>query len=289
MGEAIDTTYDLYPGILETNPNLLFMLKCRQFVEMVSGTDSEVHAATKSSSARTQPRHMLIVPSNIPADSPLSPESAPAIAPLRNNSNSSSSNNHDQAHNSQGDLAHLHIAVPAPAKGSASRTPSVSPKTSPRERSLNSRNAAMNGQSWSVSKTQHAPNEECMDTGDAHDCSDSRDVVNGGSMNGVSSRHSKAVHHCDMGEPCENSTSFPVAVFRLDSTTLQIRYHTVFIYMEWFISEVDQPPPKRQFCGGSQQAVERMIQYGRELRTMCEQLKLQYGVNEANEKALKVF
>ena len=32
-----------------------------------------------------------------------------------------------------------------------------------------------------------------------------------------------------------------------------------------------------------------MIQYGRELRAMCEQLKRQYGLNEANEKALKVF
>jgi hypothetical protein len=42
MGEAIDTTQDLYPGLLECNTNLLFMLKCRQFIEMVNGTDSEV-------------------------------------------------------------------------------------------------------------------------------------------------------------------------------------------------------------------------------------------------------
>lgn len=42
MGEAIDTTQQLYPGLLERNTNLLFMLKCRQFVEMVNGTDSEV-------------------------------------------------------------------------------------------------------------------------------------------------------------------------------------------------------------------------------------------------------
>lgn len=42
MGEAIDMTNKLYPGLLETNRNLLFKLKCRQFVEMVNGTDSEV-------------------------------------------------------------------------------------------------------------------------------------------------------------------------------------------------------------------------------------------------------
>lgn len=42
MGEAIDLTNRLYPGLLERDPNLLFALKCRQFVEMVNGSDSEV-------------------------------------------------------------------------------------------------------------------------------------------------------------------------------------------------------------------------------------------------------
>ncbi|KAF5292383.1 hypothetical protein FQA39_LY03417 [Lamprigera yunnana] len=42
MGEAIEKTSRLYPGLLEHDPNLLFMLKCRQFVEMVNGSDVEV-------------------------------------------------------------------------------------------------------------------------------------------------------------------------------------------------------------------------------------------------------
>lgn len=41
LGQAIDITSKLYPGLLEGNSNLLFALKCRQFVEMVNGTDSE--------------------------------------------------------------------------------------------------------------------------------------------------------------------------------------------------------------------------------------------------------
>lgn len=45
MGEAIDTTHQLYPGLLDRRANLLFMLKCRQFIEMVNGTDSEVRGA----------------------------------------------------------------------------------------------------------------------------------------------------------------------------------------------------------------------------------------------------
>lgn len=42
MGEAISLTSHLYPGLLEDRPNLLFMLKCRQFIEMVNGCDTEV-------------------------------------------------------------------------------------------------------------------------------------------------------------------------------------------------------------------------------------------------------
>jgi hypothetical protein len=42
MGEAIERTSRLYPGLLESNQNLLFMLKCRQFVEMVNGSDVEI-------------------------------------------------------------------------------------------------------------------------------------------------------------------------------------------------------------------------------------------------------
>ncbi|XP_049876899.1 ran-binding protein 10 isoform X2 [Pectinophora gossypiella] len=42
IGEAIELTRRLYPGLLERDSDLLFLLKCRQFVEMVNGSDSEV-------------------------------------------------------------------------------------------------------------------------------------------------------------------------------------------------------------------------------------------------------
>lgn len=42
MGEAIEVTSRLYPGLLEKDPDLLFALKCRQFVEMVNGSDLEI-------------------------------------------------------------------------------------------------------------------------------------------------------------------------------------------------------------------------------------------------------
>uniref|UniRef100_T1IZ84 Ran-binding protein 9 n=1 Tax=Strigamia maritima TaxID=126957 RepID=T1IZ84_STRMM len=55
MGEAIDTTQKLYPGLLARNMNLLFMLKCRQFVEMVNGTDSEVRPLRSPKSQGSSP------------------------------------------------------------------------------------------------------------------------------------------------------------------------------------------------------------------------------------------
>jgi hypothetical protein len=42
VGEAIALTSKLYPGLLEFKPDLLFMLKTRQFIEMISGCDPEV-------------------------------------------------------------------------------------------------------------------------------------------------------------------------------------------------------------------------------------------------------
>ncbi|KXJ22092.1 ran-binding protein 9 [Exaiptasia diaphana] len=59
MGEAIEMTQALYPGLLERDQNLLFVLKCRQFVEMVSGNDSEVRPSAHSprSSPNVSPTH----------------------------------------------------------------------------------------------------------------------------------------------------------------------------------------------------------------------------------------
>lgn len=52
ISEAIEATQSLYPGLLDRNLDLLFILKCRQFIEMVTGCDSEVkpsaHSPTRS-------------------------------------------------------------------------------------------------------------------------------------------------------------------------------------------------------------------------------------------------
>lgn len=52
ISDAIEATQSLYPGLLDRNLDLLFKLKCRQFIEMVTGCDGEVkpsaHSPTRS-------------------------------------------------------------------------------------------------------------------------------------------------------------------------------------------------------------------------------------------------
>nr|KAG5696600.1 hypothetical protein BaRGS_034061 [Batillaria attramentaria] len=79
MGEAIETTQLLYPGLLERNPNLLFTLKCRQFVEMVNGADSEV----RGSAARSPRSHQ--------GSGNGSNRSSPSLSPAHNTSSNASS------------------------------------------------------------------------------------------------------------------------------------------------------------------------------------------------------
>lgn len=53
MGQAIEQTLRLYPGLLESNQNLLFMLKCRQFIEMVNGSDFDLSGSIHTSPVQT--------------------------------------------------------------------------------------------------------------------------------------------------------------------------------------------------------------------------------------------
>lgn len=48
ISEAIKLTNCLCPNLLQNNPNLLFTLRCRQFVELISGADNDYHSSLNS-------------------------------------------------------------------------------------------------------------------------------------------------------------------------------------------------------------------------------------------------
>lgn len=54
------------------------------------------------------------------------------------------------------------------------------------------------------------------------------------------------------------------------------------------VAEVDPPTSRRQLCGGSKPAVERMLEFGRELYNMSLHLRQEQGKNENNKKMLQV-
>uniref|UniRef100_A0A6Q2XNW7 Ran-binding protein 10 n=1 Tax=Esox lucius TaxID=8010 RepID=A0A6Q2XNW7_ESOLU len=167
VGEAIEATQQLYPGLLEHNPNLLFMLKCRQFVEMVNGTDSEVRCFS--------------------VRSPKSQDSYPG-------------------------------------------SPSLSP-----------RHGATNPHLHSAGK-------------------------------GADSEMEIEAEHYTNGV-AENSSA------RIMNGTYK--------HQEILQAEEKDSCASRQLCGGNQAATERMIQFGRELQALNEQLCREYGKNATHKKMLQ--
>uniref|UniRef100_A0A8C2BZV7 RAN binding protein 9 n=1 Tax=Cyprinus carpio TaxID=7962 RepID=A0A8C2BZV7_CYPCA len=170
MGEAIETTQQLYPSLLERNQDLLFMLKVRQFIEMVNGTDSEVRC--------------------LGGRSPKSQDCYPGSPRLFNSP--------------------VH-------KASSSQT-------------------YQTGTAEVEMELDHFSNGVSE--------SSSNGFLNGSSTHGI-----------DL-EECDGDM-------------------------------VDSAQSKRQLCGGSQAAIERMIQFGRELQSMSEHLRRERGKNSANKKMLK--
>uniref|UniRef100_A0A3B3DWX5 RAN binding protein 9 n=1 Tax=Oryzias melastigma TaxID=30732 RepID=A0A3B3DWX5_ORYME len=175
MGEAIETTQQLYPNLLERNPDLLFMLKVRQFIEMVNGTDSEVRC--------------------LGGRSPKSQDSYPG-------SPRSFSSPVHKAGSSQSYLT-----------GTASQSNDVDMEVD-------------------------------------HFTNGVTELSSNGFLNGTS-KHATEPEDCDAD------------------------------------MEVESTQAKRQLCGGSQAAIERMIHFGRELQSMSEHLRRECGKNSANKKMLK--
>lgn len=206
MGEAIETTQQLYPSLLERNPDLLFMLKVRQFIEMVNGTDSEVRGLG-GRSPKSQDSY------------PGSPRnfnsSQPYLSGFESNCcNGLTSKNHSSPHSHK------------PCPGTA---PVM--------------DISLNG-----SRNQTLANND-VDMEVDHFTNGVSESANG-FLNG-SSKHAVEPDDCDTD------------------------------------MEVESAQSKKQLCGGSQAAIERMIHFGRELQSMSEHLRRECGKNSANKKMLK--
>uniref|UniRef100_A0A646QHE9 Ran-binding protein n=1 Tax=Hemiscolopendra marginata TaxID=943146 RepID=A0A646QHE9_9MYRI len=220
MGEAIDTTQKLYPGLLERNFNLLFMLKCRQFVEMVNGTDSEVR------------------PLRSPKSQGSSPSMSPSYYTQRSIHTCSRSSSPNHIHSSS-------IVTHKPSNLAQTSTLSVE--------EMNVVNMAVNGDSSksNCDRIECDENDVDMETFDNEDNTRSN-ITNGNATNGFQNGE----NHSDDDEEGDEM-------------------------------DIDPPPGKRSLCGGNQAAIERMLQFGRELQSMSIQLRREQGKNETNKNMLQ--
>ncbi|XP_053614314.1 ran-binding protein 9 isoform X2 [Plodia interpunctella] len=90
IGEAIELTRRLYPGLLERDHDLLFLLKCRQFVEMVNGSDSETCGGACSCAAGRCPA--LAPPRLCPASVTPTPATATTTASTASTASTAAAN-----------------------------------------------------------------------------------------------------------------------------------------------------------------------------------------------------
>uniref|UniRef100_A0A1A8GT46 RAN binding protein 9 n=1 Tax=Nothobranchius korthausae TaxID=1143690 RepID=A0A1A8GT46_9TELE len=215
MGEAIETTQQLYPSLLERNPDLLFMLKVRQFIEMVNGTDSEVRCLG-GRSPKSQDSYPGS-PRSFSSPSHKASSSQPYLTGFDSNCCNGVTSN--KSHSSS---PHSH----KPCSGST-----------------------LQGSDISLNGSQQPITSNDMEMEVDHFTNGVTESSSNGFLNGTS-KHAAEPDDCDAD------------------------------------MEVESAQSKRQLCGGSQAAIERMIHFGRELQSMSEHLRRECGKNSANKKML---
>ncbi|XP_062442207.1 ran-binding protein 10 isoform X6 [Rhea pennata] len=243
VGEAIEATQQLYPGLLEHNPNLLFMLKCRQFVEMVNGTDSEVRCF----SARS-PRSQDSYPGS------------PNLSPRRGSNNS-----------------HVH------STGADSPTCSNGVLSTKIKQSCSKYQALSSSSSSSSSSSPSSVNYSESNS------TDSTKSQQHSSTSNQETRHLAflSFFYLSDSEMEMEAEHYPNGVLENSSTRIMNGTYKHEEILQTDESSMEDNCPQRQLCGGNHAATERMIQFGRELQTLSEQLCREYGKNTMHKKMLQ--
>ncbi|XP_062245472.1 ran-binding protein 10 isoform X3 [Platichthys flesus] len=242
VGEAIEATQQLYPNLLEHNPNLLFMLKCRQFVEMVNGTDSEVRCLTIRS-----PKSQDSYPGS-PSLSPRHGASNTHLQPGGESPTCSNGVTPPSKSKSHGGTGSSSVKYP-----SASSSASSSTSSSPSSVNYSESNSSDSTKPHSANSTQETSDSE-MEIEAEH--------FTNGVVEGSSARIMNGTYkHEEILQPDDNSIGNGVT----DEGCIN----------------------GKQLCGGNQAATERMIQFGRELQGLNEQLCREYGKNATHKKMLQ--
>ncbi|KAL1513267.1 hypothetical protein ABEB36_002696 [Hypothenemus hampei] len=236
MGEAIERTTRMYPGLLDNNQNLLFMLKCRQFVEMVNGSDIEVCHRKCGTGILCSPRATSPIQTSVIQSTKefCNNKSTVKQWEVEMNESNASHNGTCQSTNQQIDDEHMEIDVPEDC---------------------------LNGRSSTCPNIKDCPNIQ--------DCQNNKDCQNGsgdGCLNGK-----EPVNGYQNGNNHFNSNTEDqeqVECCDEDDDDMDI-----------------DAPVCRKSC--SKPAVERILEFGRELYSMSQRLKTDKSTKQHNQQMLE--
>ncbi|KAK0048083.1 ran-binding protein 9 [Biomphalaria pfeifferi] len=290
MGEAIETTQALYPNLLDAKPDLLFMLKCRQFVEMVNGTDSEVRGGlssfTHSNGNVTQSRSPKSYHSSDGSN-----RSSPAHSPhphVRAMTPPSSQHPHslhyNQSYHQQTQQQPYHHQRGSTISNSPSRSVGKnqghqSPSSYQNLQQHHYHNSSYNNSSDGGSGLQNNHSLHCGHSGENLNSSNTLTNTDHIAINGGLGL-SKLIDSEEMDLSDEGDNHSPHS-----NGTSHINGNSVHDDDEDM--DIDVPSHRRQMCGGNEAAIEKMLAFGRELKMMSQRLRKEFGKNENNKKALQ--
>jgi len=307
MGEALETVQQLYPGLLESNHNLLFMLKVRQFIEMVNGTDSEVRGVSKS------PSHMQTQDSS---QSPTYWANGRTPEPVTDTGSGSGQATCSSATSLTTTLtttaSSSPTVIPQPTSVIQS-TKNISPHSNnphnftmqQTTQQLNQRNvqdSLNNSTSNGTPQVIQPPAIASSSSSSSSSTSSSTSSSSASSVAGGQADSDTEMECCDTTNNHHTpEPPMPPAVTHSDSTQSNG-------FSNGFSKDVDYDPNHetesmelecgstsknsnngnlKKMCGGNPAAIEKMLSFGREVQHMSQVLRQELGKNEQNKKMLQ--
>ncbi|XP_030221794.1 ran-binding protein 10 isoform X1 [Gadus morhua] len=305
VGEAIEETQQLYPDLLEHNPNLLFMLKSSSSIQLTHPPARLVTMGSRAFS-RSAPHLWNSLPHDIQHSRSIitfkshlqtylfsrAYSQCRQFVEMVNGTDSEVrcfgvlSPKYQESHPGSPNLSPLHgaagtqlhiggsdsptcsngVTPPSKTKGS-SKHPGVPSSASSSSSSSSPSPSSVN---YSESNSSDSTKSQAHSTHSPQETSDSEmEIESEHYSNGVAERSSAAAAARVM-----NGTYKHQEVLQTDTSSSSSRVK-------------EESCSSKQLCGGNQEATERMIQFGRELQTLSEQLCREYGKNAAHKKMLQ--
>lgn len=168
LGEAIELTYQLFPGILERNSNLLFALKVRQFIEMIN------QATSRTSSLSTDNSN----------------------EPIVNKSNNHTNNNHNHSENSSSSANGVNVQNSTITTNNNNHNSNTSSNNNEKS-SINSDNNHHNNSNNNSNNNNAAISTMIVDSDDVSQATDGKSQFKNGFENGLGHNQDYDNEDCD--------------------------------------------------------------------------------------------